>query len=152
MNNSTTPPVNDYLKYWRVIRYFIKEKYNLSLSQLEMLLFLYSEDVFSTEKFAEFNQLMSWDKKRFYKLKKQGWIELFRPKTSRKKPLYQLSYKAQRVVNSVYKKLSGEEIPTSPGISPMFARNVKYSDKVYKNMIFTMNRFIKQQRHPFLEL
>ena len=30
----------DHLKYWRVVRYFIKKKYNLTTSDLEMLLFL----------------------------------------------------------------------------------------------------------------
>ena len=28
----------DYLKYWRVIRYFVKRKYGLSQAELEMLL------------------------------------------------------------------------------------------------------------------
>ena len=29
----------------------------------------------------------------------------------------------------------------------MFARNVSYTDKVYRNMIKEMNKFIRQQRH-----
>jgi len=29
----------------------------------------------------------------------------------------------------------------------MFAKNVSYSDKIYRNMIIEMNKFIKQQRH-----
>ena len=36
--------VNDCLKYWRVIRYFVKRKHGLTTCDLEMLLFLYSED------------------------------------------------------------------------------------------------------------
>ena len=38
--------VNDCLKYWRVIRYFVKQKYGLTTGDLDMLLFLYSEDIF----------------------------------------------------------------------------------------------------------
>ena len=37
---------NDYLKYWRVVRYFIKIKYGISTGELDMLLFLYSEKYF----------------------------------------------------------------------------------------------------------
>ena len=37
----------DYLKYWRVIRYYVKAKYSISTGELDMLLFLYSEDYFS---------------------------------------------------------------------------------------------------------
>ena len=43
----------DYLKYWRVIRYYVKAKYNISTGELDMLLFLYSEDYFSKDKFKE---------------------------------------------------------------------------------------------------
>ena len=59
----------DYLKYWRVVRYFIKKKYNLTTSDLEMLLFLKSEGRFSKENFQEFNELLSWDKSRFERLR-----------------------------------------------------------------------------------
>ena len=41
----------DYLKYWRVIRYFIKSKYGLTQEDLDMLLFLKSEDYFDRDKF-----------------------------------------------------------------------------------------------------
>ena len=57
--------VNDCLKYWRVIRYFIKQKHGLTTGDLDMLLFLYSEDIFSKEKFEEFDNLLSWDEDRF---------------------------------------------------------------------------------------
>ncbi len=77
----------------------------------------------------------------------QGWVELFRKKTKRKKPMYQLSYKCQRVISSIYKKLNGEEIPTTQKNNPIFKRNIKYTDKAYKKMILEMNYFIKQQRH-----
>jgi len=44
-------------------------------------------------------------------------------------------------------KLSGEEIPESPSTNPIFLKNVSYTDKVYRNMIIEMNKFIRQQRH-----
>lgn len=140
---------NDYLKYWRVIRYFIKAKYDLTTADLDMLLFLKSEGRFDKDKFDDFNEIMSWDKNRFENLKKNGWIEVFRKGGNRgsRRALYQLSYKAQRVLTSIYKKLSGEEIPTTQSSNPLFAKNVSYSDKVYRNFIIEMNEFIKQQRH-----
>jgi len=50
-----------------------------------------------------------------------------------------------------YKKLSGEEIPTSLSSNPIFAKNVKFSDKVYRKMILEMNASIRQQRRLSLE-
>ena len=143
--------VNDCLKYWRVIRYFIKQKYGLTTGDLDMLLFLYSEEIFSKEKFNEFDNLMSWDEDRFDRLLRDGWIEVFRKRRKKYKSLYGLTFKTQRVISSIYKKLSGEEIPTSLSGNPMFAKNVKFSDKVYRNMILEMNASIRQQRHPSLE-
>ena len=139
--------VDDCLKYWRVIRYFIKQKYGLTTADLDMLLFLYSEEIFSKKKFEEFDNLLAWDGKRFDRLYKEGWIEVFRKRKKTTKSLYSISYKTERVISGIYKKLSGEEIPTSLTGNPIFAKNVCYTDKVYRNMILEMNKIIKQQRH-----
>ena len=138
--------VHDCLKYWRVIRYFIKAKYGLTTSDLDMLLFLYSEEICSKKKVEEFDNLLIWDGERFNRLYREGWIEIFRNRKKTTKSLYSISYKTERVISSIYKKLSGEEIPTSQTSNPMFAKNVKYTDKVYRNMILEMNNFIRQQR------
>ena len=91
-----------------------------------MLLFLYSEDIFTKEKFKEFNELLSWDKDRFDRLLRDGWIEVFRKSSKKHKTLYDLSFKTQRVISSIYKKLSGEEeIPTDIKRNRIFAKNVK---------------------------
>ena len=136
---------NDYLKYWRVVRQFVKIKYNLSQADLDVILFLYSEKYFGSEKFREFNEILSWDRKRFSRLVSEGWIESFRKKENNKKALYQLSFKASRMVDMIYKKLNGEEISMNDTVNPMFKRNVSYADKVYRNMIKEMNKATRQQ-------
>ncbi len=138
---------SDYLKYWRVVRQFIKVKHKLSQSDLDILLFLKSEEYFSKDKFKEFDDLISWERNRFERLRQEGWIEVFRKRMGKRKALYQLSQKAKRVTTSIYKYLNGKEIPTSNDGNPMFLRNVSYTDKVYRNFIIKMNAFIKQQRH-----
>jgi hypothetical protein len=142
---------HDYLKYWRVIQYYYKTKYKLTQAELDMLLFLYSESYFSKDKFRDFNELLPWDEKRFDKMRSEGWIEVFRKRSGKYKALYQLSYKAVRMISSLYKKLNGEEIPVSLSQNPMFLKNVCYSDKVYRNMVKEMNSFIRQQRHQLPE-
>jgi len=139
--------MNNYLKYWRVVRYFIKAKYGLTTADLDILLFLHSEKYFSKDDFVEFDELLSWDKNRFENLRSQKWIEVFRKRSGKKKAIYQLSYKATRVMVSIYKKLEGEEIPESASTNPVFLRKVSYTDKVYRNYIKKMNKFIRQQRH-----
>jgi len=138
---------SDYLKYWRVVRQFIKVKHNLTQSDLDILLFLKSEQYFSRDKFNEFDKLISWEKLRFKRLKKEGWIEIFRKRMGQRKALYQLSNRGKRVTASIYKYLNGQEIPSSSDGNPMFLKNVSYTDKVYRNFIIEMNQTIKQQRH-----
>ena len=65
---------DDYLKYWRVIRYYIKNKYGLTQADLDILLFLYSEQYFTKDKFKEFDALVSWNVNRFDTLLRDGWI------------------------------------------------------------------------------
>jgi hypothetical protein len=139
---------DDYLKYWRVIRQFVKIKYELTQAELDVLLFLYSEKYFDKNKFEEFDSLLSWDIHRFEKLKQLGWIVVFRKRVGSHKTIYQLSIKSERMIQSIYRKLSGEEIPVSNSTNKMFAKNVSHSDKVYREMILKMNAVIKQQRHP----
>jgi len=138
---------SDYLKYWRVVRQFIKAKHKLSQADLDILLFLKSEEYFSKDKFKEFDNLISWEKNRFERLRQEGWIEVFRKRMGKRKALYQLSQRGKRVTTSIYKYLNGKEIPTSNDGNPMFLRNVSYTDKVYRNFIKEMNAFTRQQRH-----
>ena len=136
----------DYLKFWRVIRYYMKAKHGLSQADLDIILFLYSEGYFGRADFDKFAELVSWEVDRFKRLWKEGWIEHFRKGTGRTRAIYQLSYKSKNVVLDIYRKLNGEEIPTSLSYNPMFLKNVKYTDKVYRNMITQMNAYNKKKR------
>jgi hypothetical protein len=138
---------DDYLKYWRVIRQFVKIKYELTQADLDVLLFLYSEKYFGKDRFDEFDELLGWDATRFFRLQKEGWIVKFRNRVGNRKALYQLTIKTTRMIQSIYRKLNGEEIPVSNSYNKMFHKNVSYSDKVYRDMIIEMNKVIKQQRH-----
>ena len=138
---------NDYLKYWRVIRQYVKVKYGLTQSDLDVILFLNSEGYFNKDKFEEFDRILSWDVQRFDRLLRDGWIEVFRKRQGKIKGLYTLSYKSKRVATSIYKKLNGEEMPTSPSQNPMFLKNVSYTDRRDREAIINMNEFIKQQQH-----
>ena len=140
-------PTPNYLKYWRVIRYWAKAKYGLTTPDLDMLFFLHSEEYFNKTKFKEFEEVMSWDVNRFNSLLRDGWKHVWRKRRGKHATLYELTYKAKMAISTIYKKLNGEEIPTSLSGNPMFAKNVSYTDKVYRNFIKSMNKFIRQQRH-----
>lgn len=147
-NYDRKEPGYDYMKYYRVIRYWVKAKYGVSTPDLEMMFFLYSERIFNKTKFNEFEEIMSWDRNRFDRLLRDGWIGVWRKRHKSQTTLYELSYKGKRLIDVVYKKLNGEEI--SEEKNPLFLQSASYSDTVYRNMIIKLNqeiRFHNDQNH-----
>lgn len=135
-------PKKDYLKYWRVVKRYVMKKYGLTSAELDMILFLHSEDYFGRSKFKEFNEILSWDKRRFNKLLREGWIEMFRKRIKNDGALYQLSYKATNVIHYIYRKLEGDDLPVDK-----LNKDASYTDKVYRNMIIEMNKNRKNERY-----
>jgi len=138
---------HDYMKFWRVIRYWAKAKYKLSTPDIDMILFLYSEDYFNKTKFIEFEELMSWDVKRFDMLLARGLIQVWRKGYGKHTTLYELSHLGKTIARNIYRKLNGEEISESPQLNPLFKKNISFTDKIYRKSIKKLNDFIKQQRY-----
>ena len=88
-------PILDYMKYWRIVRQWAKVKYKLSQEDLDILFFLYSEQYFDKTKFAEFEQVLPWDKKRFKSLLDREWIHVWRKSGGGNRALYELTIKAR---------------------------------------------------------
>lgn len=131
----------NFLKYWRIVRYYIKRKYEISLMELDMLLYLYDQPIFKKEDFNYYGNTMSWDKKRFYEMISKGLIKEWRPgkeKYARAK-IYELTHKGKLICSLTYKKLLKEEvISEDPRSNPLFKDN-NYMDKIYKKVIQKMN-------------
>ena len=85
----------DYLKHLRLIRRYFMIKYKLKIADLEMLLFLYSENRFPKKTFNDFQQTMRWEKDRLGRYIREGWVSVFREKTRSRKAIYQLTYRSK---------------------------------------------------------
>lgn len=129
-----------FLKYHRIVRYYIKNKYEISGSELDMILFLYDENIFTKDVFNDFSRTMSWDKSRFSQMVKDGLIRKWRDrKETQRSNLWELTIKAKRICNHMYKKLTHQEtISEDPYRNEIF-KGKSYMDKIYKDMIKKMN-------------
>jgi hypothetical protein len=137
-----TDPKDNYLKFWRSVRYWVKRNYDISSSDLEMILFLYDERLFTKHDFHAYGQIQGWDKKRFYRMVEEGWINCWKTRAQRsgKAGLYEVSFEGRRLCSAVYKKLNGEEdFSTSPQENSIFKRE-KYTDKLYAREMIEINR------------
>jgi DNA-binding MarR family transcriptional regulator len=129
-----------FLKYHRVVSYYIKNKYQISGSELDMILFLYDENVFTKDVFNDFARTMSWDKSRFSQMVKDGLIKKWRDrKETQRSNLWELTIKAKRICNHMYKKLTHQEIISEDPYRNEIFKGKTYMDKIYKDMIKKMN-------------
>ena len=110
-----------------------------------MLLYLYDEGKFDMISFKEFSNILHWDRDRFWKLKQRGFINVWRKRNevANKRPIYELSLKAVRICNSVYKRLLlKEKTSEDPRANPIMKGN-SYTDRVYRIAIKKINQKIK---------
>ena len=135
----------NYLKYFRPIVKYHQLKHKLNQSEVELLFFLYSEGYFSKKDFDEFQEILPWDKKRFQKLMRRGFIEAHiatkehRVQNSRK--MYAISISGKKLVRSIYNMLEGKEIPEEGRFSAFSApTKMTFSDKVLRNFIKIINK------------
>lgn len=130
----------NFLKYWRVVRYYIRKKYNITGPEHDLLLYFYDMPYFKKEDFVNYQNLMSWDRRRFVALKRKGLIHEFRRGgDGGRAALFELTPLAKSICRSTYKKLLDEEpISEVAKNNPVFKRET-YTDRVYSNMIKKMN-------------
>jgi hypothetical protein len=82
---------------------------------------------------------MSWDKTRWDKLRKLGWIEVWRHRnrTTIKYSVFKTSFKCSQLISRIYRILLGEEdMPVSE--RSVFYDNKSYTDKVFNKAIDDM--------------
>jgi hypothetical protein len=146
-NYNRVEPRHDFLKYLRVVRYWVAKNYDLTYPELEMLLFLYSETLFSDRDIKKFQRIMNCDANRFNKLIEDDWIVLWRENTKTEKALYNVSFKGKKLMAEVYKRLNMEkEITTDPRQNKVFSKDAGYMDRGYQKMIREMNEAVKRAR------
>lgn len=142
-------PKSDYLKYLKVARYWVKRKYGLSLSDLEMLLFLRTQYMFKREDFNKYDNIFSFDRNRFDRLQNEGWVVKFREAKYGEIALYEVSSKCKRMLNNFYKKLEGESpYSESKNHNPIF--NKSKQNFVDKTMAQAMRDINEENRLQML--
>mgnify|MGYP003665130769 FL=1 len=127
------------LKYYRLIRKWACKTYNLKDADLELLVYLDCKSRFTRNEFIEGVYTYSWDKTRWDRLRKNGWIDVWRQRnrTTIKYSIYKTSFKCSQLISRIYRiMLAQEDLPTSE--RSVFYNNKSYTDKVYNKAIDDM--------------
>lgn len=129
----------DFLKYYRLVSRWACKKYNLSISDLELLFYLDPIKYFTLEDFKNGTLYYHWDRQRFYRLQREEWIEKIHKGNGRlgDHNKYKVSLKGKRMINKIYKILiDQEDIPEDAKRS----KSNRYVDKVYNQAISKFNK------------
>lgn len=132
----------DFLKYYRLVSRWACKINELSQADLELLFYLDPIKLFTIQDFQDGTLYYSWDKKRFYRLQSQGWLEKVHIGNGRlgDHNKYKVSSKGKRLIRRIYKILCGmEDLPESARRNQIM-KGDSYIDKVYRNAIRKMNR------------
>tara|TARA_R100001463_G_scaffold53973_2_gene104972 strand:+ start:208 stop:648 length:441 start_codon:yes stop_codon:yes gene_type:complete len=127
------------LKYYRVVRKWARRTYDLKEADIELLIYLDSLNYFTRNQFIQGEYIYSWDKHRWERLRREGWINVWRERNRRdaKYAVYTSSFKCKQMIARIYKILAGEEdLPTSE--RNIFYKNKSYTDKVFNKAIDDM--------------
>jgi len=127
------------LKYYRLIRKWACKTYGLKDADLELLIYLDCKIHFTRNDFIEGVYTYSWDKNRWERLRRDGWIDVWRQRnrTTMKYTIYKTSFKCQNLIKRIYRiMLAEEDLPTSQ--RSVFYNNKSYTDKVYNKAIDDM--------------
>jgi hypothetical protein len=127
------------LKYYRLIRRWACKTYNLKDADLELLIYLDCKKLFTRNDFINGVYTYSWDKNRWERLRREGWIDVFkeRNRTTSKYAAYKTSNKCKLLIKRIYRiMLAEEDLPTSERST--FYKNETYTDKVFNKAIDDM--------------
>ena len=126
-------------KYYRLVRKWACKTYDLKDAHLELLLYLDCKMFFTRNDFIQGVYTYSWDKNRWERLRKEGWIDVFkeRNRTTSKYAVYKVSMKGKQLITRIYRILLGEEDMPTSSVST-FYKNKTYTDKVFNKAIDDM--------------
>jgi hypothetical protein len=127
------------LKYYRLVRKWACKTYNLKDADLELLIYLDCKKHFTRNEFMDGAYTYSWDKKRWDRLRQNGWIDTWRHRnrTTIKYSVFKTSIKCQQLISRIYRiLLAQEDLPQSSRST--FYKNKTYTDKVFNKAIDDM--------------
>lgn len=102
-------PEHTFLKYFRLVRAWLRITCKITLSDFEMLCYLHSFVLFTDKHISEFQEIMSFNKKKRKELLDRGLIVYYRKPQPGNVAIYELSAHSKTMMEKTYKRMLGLE-------------------------------------------
>ena len=129
-------------KHYRIIRKWACKTHDLKDADLELLIYFDCLDLFTRQDYLNGSYTYSWDKNRWERLRREGWIQVWRHRkgSTQKYTIYKTSFKCSQLISRIYRILLGiEDLPTSLRRNKIMEGN-SYTDKVMIKAINLINK------------
>ena len=129
------------LKHYRIIRRWACRNNNLADADLELLIYFDCMGFFTKQDYKIGTYAYSWDKMRWDRLLKEGWIVVWRERnrTTQKYNIYKVSFKCKQLINRMYRIMLGEEDISTNERSNVIMKGKTYIDTVMQSAIENLN-------------
>jgi len=146
-NHKYIEPKYDFLKYMRICRLYTQKKHELTLNEFEILLFFYSEDMFTKyDAVKQISGMYNIGAAAFGRMIRRKLFVFYRNYGYGNGSMYVLSPLAKNIIKEFYAKLYGEEIFSEKDLNnPKFKAAPIYS-AAYIRMAKSMNDELKEAR------
>ena len=126
-------------KYYRIVRKWICKTNKLNDADLELLIYLNCLNRFTREEFINGVYSYSWDKHRWERVRRDGWIDDWRERnrTNRKCEGNKTAFKRKNMISRRNRNQLGEE-DIQVAIKNPYYKNESYTDKVMNKAIDDM--------------
>jgi len=153
-NTKTFNPLIDqanYLKNFKIVKDYTLSKYKINLDELEFIMFLYSEGIFSTESFKKFAQTTVITKRLFEKLTEKGFINVWYKIDIEEKIIqYELSLLGKSLMSGFYEKLHNPHMILTSPVYREFAKP-RFRKHSFKRAAQHIKKGIASQKVIYLE-
>jgi hypothetical protein len=129
------------LKHYRIIRKWACKNNDLTDADLELLIYLDCLGLFNKKDFELGSYSYSWDKRRWNRLLKEGWIVVFKTREHEGRfNVYKVSFKCKQLIQRIYRIMLGEEdIPINKRTNKIM-KGSSYIDRVLITSIQNVNK------------
>jgi hypothetical protein len=134
-----------YVRYLPIIKRLYMEKYDLSSTQVDILIFIHGTRTFRLRVLYDFTCTLKWQARMFADMKSRGFIKLHKTSSRKLGVIYQCSVKTDKIMKELFDLvLEQTKFSDDPAENPVHKRE-NYTQKYHSIFMKRINQEREQR-------